>query len=314
MDMAQVEAFLSVAEELHFGRAAQRLRVSQPRVSRLVATLERQVGGKLFERTSRRVMLTPLGQQFLAELEPGYAQMRAAFGHARRAARETAGALRIGCTAFVAGPGVSRLVEEFSARQPGCEVTLHEVRMWEPYAALRCGEIDVLVNWLVVDEPDLTAGVVLEYRDRVLAVGRGHRLAARESVSAEDLAGEETHELASSYPAALGDAIMPRSTPSGRPIRRSQPAHGADHVLTLIARCRIVHPTMASIPLFVRDDITLIPIHDLPPMPLGLVWRTAHENAKIRALADAARQLGPLSANGRRREPITSGSDQAAPA
>jgi DNA-binding transcriptional LysR family regulator len=309
MDMAQAEAFLSVAEQLHFGRAAQRLRVSQPRISRLVATLERQVGGKLFERTSRRVTLTPLGRQFLAELEPGYAQMQAALGHARRTARETAGALRIGCTAFVAGPAVSRLLEEFSARQPGCEVTLHEVGTWEPYATLRRGEIDVLVNWLAVDEPDLTGGVVLEYRDRVLAVGRGHRLAARESVSAEDLADEETHELAPCYPATLGDTILPRFTPSGRPIRRSQPAHSAEDVLSLIARCRVVHPTMASIPLFMRDDITLIPIRDLPPMPLGLIWRTAHENARIRALADAARQLGPLSANGRRREPTTSGPD-----
>ena len=187
-------------EKLHFGRAAHQLRVSQPRVSRLIATLERQVGGKLFERTSRRVTLTPLGRQFLAELEPGYAQMQAAFGRARRAARETAGTLRIGCTAFVAGPAVSRLVEEISTRHPGCEVTVCEVTMWEPYAALRRGEIDVLVDWLVVDEPDLTAGPVIEYRDRVLAVGRRHRLAPREGISVEELANEDTNELPPSYP------------------------------------------------------------------------------------------------------------------
>lgn len=293
MDMMQAEAFLAVADELHFGRAAQRLRVSQPRVSVLVATLERQVGGKLFDRTSRRVTLTPLGGQFLAELEPGYRQMQAAFARARRTARETAATLQIGCTAYVAGPAVSRLIEEFSTRHPGCEVILHEVAWWEPYAALRRGEIDVLVNWLAVDEPDLTAGAVIEYRDRVLAVGRGHRLAARESVSAEDLADEDTNELPPPYPAALGDAIMPQATPSGRPIPRSQPTHSADHILTLIARGRIVHPTMASIPLFARDDITLIPIRDLPPMPLGLIWRTAHENATIRALASTARSLAP---------------------
>ncbi len=307
MDMAQAEAFLSVAGELHFGRAAHQLRVSQPRVSRLIATLERQVGGKLFERTSRRVTLTPLGRQFLAELEPGYAQMQAAFGRARRAARETAGTLRIGCTAFVASPAVSRLVEEISTRHPGCEVTVCEVTMWEPYAALRRGEIDVLVDWLVVDEPDLTAGPVIEYRDRVLAVGRRHRLAPRESISVEELANEDTNELPPSYPAALGDAITPRFTPSGRPIRRSQPTHSADDVLTLIARDRIVHPTMASIPPFARDDITLIPIRDLPPMPLGLIWRTAHENARIRALADAARESGLLTTSGQRHQPTTSG-------
>ena len=148
---------------------------------------------------------------------------------------------------------------------------------------------------------------MIEYRDRVLAVGRRHRLAPRESISVEELANEDTNELPPSYPAALGDAITPRFTPSGRPIRRSQPTHSADDVLTLIARDRIVHPTMASIPPFARDDITLIPIRDLPPMPLGLIWRTAHENARIRALADAARESGLLTTSGQRHQPTTSG-------
>jgi len=80
--MAQVEAFLALAEELHFGRAADKLRVSQPRISRLIAALEREVGGKLFERTSRRVALTPLGEQFHALLLPGYAQLQTALARA----------------------------------------------------------------------------------------------------------------------------------------------------------------------------------------------------------------------------------------
>ena len=98
MDMAQAEAFLALAEELHFGRAAQRLCVSQPRISRLIATLEREIGAPLFERTSRRVALTPLGGQFLSQLQPGYAQMQTAVGHARSAAREVTGELIIGFT------------------------------------------------------------------------------------------------------------------------------------------------------------------------------------------------------------------------
>lgn len=95
--------------------------------------------------------------------------------------------------------------------------------MWDPYGPLRGGEVDVVVNWLAVDEPDLTVGPVIDYRDRVLAVGSGHRLAGRDSVAAEELADEETHELPPSFPAALGDAIIPRFTPSGRPIRRTLP-------------------------------------------------------------------------------------------
>ena len=65
--------FLTLAEELHFGRTAERLRMPQPRVSRLIASMERRAGGALFERTSRRVRLTPLGAQLRCELELVYA-------------------------------------------------------------------------------------------------------------------------------------------------------------------------------------------------------------------------------------------------
>ena len=75
VDMAQAEAFFALAEDLHFGHAADKLHVSQPRISRLIAALEREVGGKLFEQTSRRVTLTPLVEQFHALLLPGYAQI-----------------------------------------------------------------------------------------------------------------------------------------------------------------------------------------------------------------------------------------------
>jgi DNA-binding transcriptional LysR family regulator len=75
MDTAEIEVFLVLAEELHFGRTAERLRLPQPRVSRLVASLERQVGGALFERTSRRVRLTRLGQQLEGRLRPVHAEL-----------------------------------------------------------------------------------------------------------------------------------------------------------------------------------------------------------------------------------------------
>ena len=306
MDMAKAEAFLAVAEELHFGRAADRLHVSQPRVSRLVAALEREIGGKLFNRTTRRVALTPLGQQFHTQLTCGYAQMQAALAEARTAARGITGALRIGCTITTGGPALARLVDKFSARHPGCEVTLHQLGLWEPYRDLRRGEVDVVVNWLAVDEPDLTAGPVIEYRDRVLAVGRTHRLADRKSVSAEDLADEKAHEWPPGFPPALGDAIIPRCTPSGRPIPRIHISlSSVEDAVTQIVRGQIVHPHMAGIPLLRRSDIMLIPIRDLPPMPLGMIWCTAHENARIRALAATARSIHPPPGDRTRRHPTS---------
>jgi DNA-binding transcriptional LysR family regulator len=91
---------------------------------------------------------------------------------------------------------VNLLAETFSASYPGCTLTVHDVSVLDPWAQLRRGEIDVLVFWLVLDDmPDLTAGPVLKYRNRVLMAGNGHRLARRESVSVEDLADERLHDV-----------------------------------------------------------------------------------------------------------------------
>ena len=188
MDTAEIEVFLVLAEELHFGRTAERMRLPQPRVSRLVASLERQVGGLLFERTSRRVRLTPLGQQLESRLRPVHAELIAALDEARIAARHAAGAIRIGFSPTSNMEVLTRLVEAFETRNPGCQAVLEAVSNFDPYSALRRGELDVLVNWLAVDEPDLTVGPVLDQRDRVLAVAANDPLATRPSVSLEDLA------------------------------------------------------------------------------------------------------------------------------
>jgi hypothetical protein len=94
--------------------------------------------------------------------------------------------------------------------------------------------------------------------------------------------------LPPTIPPAVYDLIVPPRTPSGRPIRRTQPVQTINEILSLVARGRIVHPTSSTVPIFNRDDIILIPIDDLPPLPLGLVWCTSRENPRIRALNEIA--------------------------
>jgi DNA-binding transcriptional LysR family regulator len=292
--MAQAEAFLAVAEELHFGCAADRLHVSQPRVSRLVAALERQIGGALFERTSRRVALTPLGEQFRDELGAAYAQLQAALDHARRAAREAAGQLRIGFTNTTEGPALARLIAVFEARHPGGQVMLQEVPVTDAYGALRAGEIDVLIHWLVVDEPDLTPGPAIDRQDRVVAVAVSHPLARQTAVSVEDLAGQPVARPPATFPFTLWEALVPTNTPSGKPIPQTHEVRSLHEIWALVARGLIVHPTVASTAqLLRRDDIVLVPITGLPPIRLGLIWRSACYNARIRALAATARHIYP---------------------
>ena len=166
MDTDEIEVFLTLAAELHFGRTAGRLRLPQPRVSRLVARMERRAGGRLFDRTSRKVQLTALGERLRGRLEPAYVQLQAAFDDARREASAAAGVVVIGFTSTMQGEALTGLVSAFEAANPGCRVMLREVDLFDPWADLRRGEVDVVVNWLAVDEPDLTAGPAIGDRGR----------------------------------------------------------------------------------------------------------------------------------------------------
>ena len=222
---------------------------------------------------------------------PALAAVDQALAETSELSRAVRGLLRIGFVLTTEGPALSRLAAAFQARYPACEVRLQEVETFDAYRALRRGDIDVLCNWLAVDEPDLTAGAVFAYYQRALAVAPSHRLAGQTTVSIEDLADEEVALLPPSTPSAVYDLLVPPRTPSGRPIRRTQPVQTINEILSLVARGRIVHPTSSTVPIFDRDDVVLIPIDDLPPLPLGLVWCTSRENPRIRAL-DLAGQGG----------------------
>src|SRR5215472_9864724 len=254
VELRELRIFLVLADELHFGRTAERLGISQPGVSEAVRILESRLGVKVFDRTVR-------------------------------------GLLRIGFVLTTEGPALSRLITVFQARYPACEVRPQEVETFDAYRALRRGDIDVLCNWLAVDEPDLTAGTAFAHYPRALAVAATHRLAGQCTVSVEDLADEEVALLPPTIPPAVYDLIVPPCTPSGRPIRRTQPVQTIHEILSLVARGRIVHPTSSTVPIFGRDDIILIPIDDLPPIPLGLVWCTSRENPRIRALDEVAHSM-----------------------
>jgi DNA-binding transcriptional LysR family regulator len=288
VNLAEVEAFLVLAEELHFARAAERLLLSPSRVSKLVSSLEHEVGGPLFERTTRQVTLTPLGIELRDRVSPAHSQLRDALATTRASALAAGGLLRVGVPITISSPVLNRLIDAFQAEHPECWVEVAEVEVWDPYRPLRKRQIDVLVNWLV-DEPDLTVGPVIERRSRVLAVGAGHRLANRESVSIEDLAHEQVLGGLRSSPTF--DAITPPVTPSGRPIPRGKPINSVQEGLYNIALGRVVWVTMAGVSGFIRPDIALVPIRDLPPMPLGLIWCSARENRRIRALVKLARSF-----------------------
>jgi DNA-binding transcriptional LysR family regulator len=295
IELRELRIFLVLAGELHFGRTAERLGISQPGVSEAVRVLESRLGVKVFDRTSRRVRLTPAGDELRRKLAPALAAVERALAETSDSSGDVRGLLRIGFVLTTEGPALSRLAAAFHARYPACEVRLQEVETFDAYRALRQGDVDVLCNWLAVDQPDLTAGAVFAYYERALALAPSHRLAGQTTVSIEDLADEEVALFPSSTPSAVYDLLVPPHTPSGRPIRRTQPVRTIHEILSFVARGRIVHPTSSTVPIFDRDDVVLIPIDDLPPIPLGLIWCTSRENPRIRALDGTARSMIPAS-------------------
>jgi DNA-binding transcriptional LysR family regulator len=294
VELRELRVFLTLAEELHFARTAERLGLTQSRVSQSLRQLERKLAGQLIHRTSRRVALTPFGERFRGEAGAAYGQLAAVLQRSWAASDGAEGVFRLGvfepCSA---GPHLLAIVERFEAGHPDCEVHISEIRHGDdPLATLRGGEIELLAIRLPLDEPDLAVGPLLSSEPRVLAVARDHPLAARERLSIEDAADYPVTECAG-VPRTIMEAFVPRATPSGRPlVRIAQSPVKPFELAALVARGKIVHPTVPSFADFYgQPGIVYVPITDLPPLRSALVWRREAGHGLLRAFIDAAREV-----------------------
>ncbi|MGK5552420.1 LysR family transcriptional regulator [Actinomadura kijaniata] len=288
MDKHEIETFLALSEELHFGRTAERLHLSQARVSQTIKQLERRIGAPLFERTSRRVAPTPLGRRLHEGLAPVYAQLQSVVAEVTAAARGVEGVLRLGFLGSATGKLTPRILTAFGAAHPDVEIRMREVHPADPLGPLRDDEVDMLLTRLPVEEPDLRVGPVVLSERQVLAVPAGHRLARRPAVRLEELAEERTFGLTGSAPEYWWDAQTPRRTPGGREIRRGQSVGTFQEMMTLIAAGQGVSPVAASVCCFyARPDVVFVPLEDAPPTEVALVWRAAGETEKHRAFLRA---------------------------
>ncbi|WP_190394786.1 LysR family transcriptional regulator [Nocardiopsis deserti] len=297
VDLREIEAFLAVADELHFGRAADRLQISQPRTSQVVRTLERRIGAPLFVRSSRRVELTPLGEQLRGELEPAYEQLRAGISRAKASVRGVEGLLKVGFLGTAANELTQKILTTFRVRHPACEVAMTETHFADHLGPLRRGEVDILITRLPVEEPDLVVGPVLVREPRVLAVGADHPFAGREQVRMEDLARDKVFAVATSAPDYWWDFHVPPATPGGAVIERGAQVATFQELLALIASGQGISPVAESVARYYgRPDIVYIPLPDAPDTEVALVWRAGGLTARAEALTQAA--VDVIRANG----------------
>lgn len=189
MDVGRLRSFLVLADELHFGRAAARLGIAQPHLSRRIQELERTTGARLFQRTQRQVELTPAGQAFAERVRSVLSSLDEAVAHARNVADGTGGRLRVGfihSSTYALLPAILRSVR---ALRPGLAFDLREMTILAQVAALRVGEIDLGILRPLADMEGLAAETIFREPFRV-AVPEDHALARRRRVRLAEIARE----------------------------------------------------------------------------------------------------------------------------
>lgn len=188
MNLKTLNAFIALAEELHFGSAAQRCGISQPAMSRLLSELEADIGVKLLHRTSREVSLTNAGQGFLDSARKAVAYADMAVRAARAGAVDGIDSLTVGIVIGTEQPSVGQLIAEFKRAHPETRVALRRIDERDIGAALSEGYIDAAIAWDVA----IPAGLHHRHLGKVplaVMVQAGHELEKKEPVSWADLEG-----------------------------------------------------------------------------------------------------------------------------
>jgi DNA-binding transcriptional LysR family regulator len=295
VDLRELRLFLTLAEELHFGRTAEILRLTPSRVSQSLRELEHKLGAQLVHRTSRRVQLTPFGDQFLRDVRPAVEQLDGVLERSNTAARALEGTLRLGLFSGPAGgPRLVEIIRAFETLHPECNVEVVQASWADPFARLRDNEVELMASWLPLDQPDLVVGPTLTSQPRVVAVARDHPLANRDSVDVEELADHRVLRF-DGLPKELHDTIVPFRTPSGRPIPHARAPTGDQALLDLplrVARGEIVLPTVPSAAPYMGDlDLVFVPMTGVPRLRSALVWRRPARDPKLRAFIRVAREV-----------------------
>lgn len=189
MELRQLRYFLVVADELHFGRAAERLHITQPPLTVAVKGLERELGVQLFDRTTRRVTLTAAGEAFRDRARAAVAELDAAAGDVADVAAGKSGKVKVGFVSSASYTTVPEALRAFRLHRPRVDLVLHPLTSGEQIEQLLDGDLDVGL----VRDPGDVPGLHLELlstEDLVAVIPENHPLARQEEIRPEDLQGE----------------------------------------------------------------------------------------------------------------------------
>jgi DNA-binding transcriptional LysR family regulator len=283
--------FVAVAEELHFTRAAERLFVSQPALSKQVRMLERQLGAPLFERDRQGVRLTHMGAALLPHARQVLAAWDAAWKAAELAKGQQRATLVVGMSTSPGRGGLLPAIRSrFTAAHPEARVNLHQISWDDPTAGLAGGTADVAFVWLPVPGPGRYMWIVVAEEPRLVAMPQTHRLAGREVIDFGELLDEPFLAL----PAGAGplrDHWLALDARDGRPPRIGAEIASTDETYeALVGGQGICLVAAGNAPLIALEGVITRPVRGLSPSQLALAWRTGDHRPLVMDYARACRQ------------------------
>jgi DNA-binding transcriptional LysR family regulator len=288
VDLQQMRYVVAVAETRNFTRAAERCFVVQSSLSHRIAGLERELGVKLFARSSRRVELTPAGTAFVAGARECLAAADRAAADAAAATGVIRGRISVGVIVTTAAVDVPEMLQTYRAQHPDVRVALRSGRSDELAAAVRRGELDIAFLGVPQSEPPGgVENVVLGHDEHVLVVSAGHRLAGASQVTLKQITEETFVDFVSGTPAR---AQSDQAFVAAGLVRDVAYEAGVVELITrLVARglgiallpSAFIRPRAADDP-----GLTLIPVVDGPRRTEYLVWNRFNPSPATRAMLD----------------------------
>jgi DNA-binding transcriptional LysR family regulator len=280
-----VQYFVTVAEELHFGRAAERLHIAQPSLSHQIRRLEQQLEVKLLNRTSRRVELTPAGRVLLTEGRRLLTQSQRAIRLTRAADSEH---LTIGFYGSAANAWLPRLLRAFNEQHPNVDVSVKDLLLGGIEDILD-GSVDIAFTRLLPGQADVEVEVIAR-EPRLVAIPNTHPLANRASLTFDDLRNE------SFITNPVIDAQSPPVRWLAEQARHGLPGHVAaqaasvQEILTLVATGRGVSLVPASVAdHYPRADVNYVQVTDADPAVVSLAWQPGAVRPTVDAFIETAR-------------------------
>ncbi|MDJ0573410.1 MAG: LysR family transcriptional regulator [Pleurocapsa sp. MO_192.B19] len=274
MELRQLRYFVTVAQELHFGRAAERLQITQPALSKQIRVLETELEIELFIRTKRTVNLTKAGEVFFAQAKQLLRQAEEAIQLAKRTAIGEVGRLTIGFTATATYTVLPELIRDFRSRYPQVEVEMLQLCTEEQVAALNRGEIDLGFLHPPIDARGLEIYPILS-EDFILVLPPQHRLIDKQSLFLKDLAAESFLLHPRQEGPFLYDGFLKLCRQAGFEPQIVKEVNSHQTRICLVAAGMGITFIPAGLQTSISNDLVYKPMEDLPiKLEFAAAWRS----------------------------------------